>query len=98
MTAIDAVAKLDSGSGITIMSAGNANKLQAAFPDDVQVVGGMAHPEKLKVADCRVLVVQERSSPVRIALHTSWGFSHDGRRRCCHSRQPNFEAAGHRCR
>ena len=33
----------------------------------------MAHPGKLKVADGRVLVVQERTCPVRIALHTSWG-------------------------
>ena len=40
MTAVDAVAILDSGSGITTMSAGIANKLQAAFPD-VPVVRGM---------------------------------------------------------
>ena len=33
----------------------------------------MAHPGKLKVADGRVLVVQDRTCPVRIALHTSWG-------------------------
>ena len=72
MAAVDAVAVLDSGSGITTMSAGIANKLQAAFPD-VQVVGGMAHPWKFKVADSRVLVVQERTCPVWIALHTSWG-------------------------
>ena len=72
IAAVDAVAILDSGSGITIMSAGIANKLQAEFPD-VQVVGGMAHPGKFKVADGRVLVVQERTCPVRIALHTSWG-------------------------
>ena len=72
MAAVDAVAILDWGSGITTMSARIANKLQAAFPD-VQVVGGMAHPGKLKVADGRVLVVQERTCPVRIALYTSWG-------------------------
>ena len=79
MADVDAVAILDSGSGITTLPAeianklqGIANKLQAAFPD-VQVVGGMAHPGKLKVADGRVLVVQERTCPVRIALHTSWG-------------------------
>ena len=59
MTAVDAVAILDSGSGITTMSVGIATKLQAAFPD-VQVVGGMSHPGKLKVADDRVLVVQEK--------------------------------------
>ena len=72
MTAVDAVAILDSGSGVTTMSAGIANKLQAAFPG-VRVLGGMAHPEKLKMADGRVLVVQKRTCPVRIALHTSWG-------------------------
>ena len=72
MAAVDAVAILDSGSGITTMPTGIANKLQAAFPD-VPVVGGMAHPGKLKVADGRVLVVQVRTCPVRIALHTSWG-------------------------
>ena len=72
MSAVDAVAILDSGFSITTMSAGIANKLQAPFPD-VQVVGGMAHPGKLKVADGRVLVIQERTCPVRIAMHTSWG-------------------------
>ena len=72
MAAVDAVAILDSGSGITTMSAGVANKLQAAIPG-VQVMGGMAHPGKLKVADGRVIVVQERTCPVWIALHTSWG-------------------------
>ena len=72
MAAVDAVVILDSGSGMTTMSAGIANKLQAAFPD-VQVVESMAHPGKLKVADGRVRVVQERTCPVRIALHTSWG-------------------------
>ena len=56
VAAVDAVAILHSGPGITTMPAGIANKLQAAFPD-VQVVGGMAHPGKCKVADGRVLVV-----------------------------------------
>ena len=72
MATVDAVAILASGSGITTMSTGMANKLQAAFPD-VQVVGSMAHPGKLKVADDRVRVVQKRTFPVRIALHISWG-------------------------
>ena len=35
----------------------------------------MAYPGKLKVADGRVLVVQERTCPVRIALRTSWGLA-----------------------
>ena len=71
-TAVDAVAILDSGSGITTMSVGITHKLQAAF-SDVQVVGGMSHPGKLKVADGRVLAVEKKTCPVRIALHTSWG-------------------------
>ena len=70
MTAVDAIAILDSGSGVTTMSVGIANKLQSAFPD-VQVVRGMSHPGKLKVADGRVLAVEKKTYPVRIALHTS---------------------------
>ena len=66
--AVDAVTILDSGSGITTMSAGIAHKLQAAFPD-VQVVGGMTRPGKLKVADGRVLEVQDKTCPARIALN-----------------------------
>ena len=54
------------------MSAGIASRLQAVFPD-VQVVGGMQNPGKLKVADGRVLAVTQKTCPVRIALHTSWG-------------------------
>ena len=71
LPAVVAAAILDSGSGITTMSAGIATKLKAAFLD-VQVVGGMAHQGKLKVADGRVFVVQKRTCQVRIALHTSW--------------------------
>ena len=67
---MDAVAILDWESGITTMSGGIANKLQAAFPD-VQVVGGMSHPKKFKVADGRVLAIEKKNCPVRIALHTS---------------------------
>ena len=59
MAAVDAVAILESGSGITTTSDGIANKLQAAFPD-VQAVGGMSHPGKLKVADGRVLAVEKK--------------------------------------
>ena len=70
MIAVDAVAILDSASGITTMSVGIANKLQMAYPD-VQVVGG--HRTRGKVADGRVLVVEKKTCPVRIALHTSSG-------------------------
>ena len=72
MTAVDAIAILDSGSVITTIYPGIAQKLQAAFPD-VQVVGGMSHPGKLKVADGRVLAVEKKTCPVRVALQTSWG-------------------------
>ena len=57
MTAVDAVAILDSGSGITTMSVRIANKLQAAFPD-TRVVRGISYPGKLKVSDGRVLAVE----------------------------------------
>ena len=105
MTAVDAVDILDSGSGITTTIAEIANNLQAAFPD-VQVVGGMAHPGKLKVADGRVLVVYQGTCPVRIALHISWGlvtmdsFSFavmPGDDDVVILGNQTFKAAGHRC-
>ena len=68
MTAAVAVAIFDSGSGITIISVGIANKLQAAFPD-VQAVGGMSNPGKLKVADGRVLAVEKKHAGVDLAAH-----------------------------
>ena len=49
------------------MSVGIANKLQAAFPC-VQVLGGMSHPGKLKVADGWLLPVEKKTCPVRIEL------------------------------
>ena len=57
---------------MTSMSVGIVNKLQVAF-SDVQVGGGMSHPENLKEADERMLAVEQDTRPVRIALHTSWG-------------------------
>ena len=74
VTTVDAVAILDSGSGITTMSVGIANKLQAAFPD-VRVVRGMSHPGKLRGADDWVLAVEQRTCPVRVELRTSWVWS-----------------------
>ena len=44
------------------MSAGIARKLQAAFPD-VPVVEGMNHSGRLRVADGRVLEVNQKTSP-----------------------------------
>jgi len=72
MVAVDAVAVLDSGSGLTTMTAGIARKLQAAYPR-VQIVGGMRHVGQLTLADGYVREVKEKTCPVRIALHTSWG-------------------------
>lgn len=72
MVAVDAVAVLDSGSGLSTMSVGIARKLQQSYPR-VQLVGGMQTPGKLKVADGRLREVTEKTIPVRISLHTSWG-------------------------
>ncbi|CAB1115245.1 unnamed protein product [Ectocarpus sp. CCAP 1310/34] len=55
-----------------VQPGGIASRLQAAVPD-VQVVRGMKNPGKLKVADGRVLEVTQKTCPVRIALHASWG-------------------------
>ena len=68
MAAVDAVAILDPRSGITTMSAGITNKMRSVFPD-VQVVGGMTHPWKLKVADGRVLAVPTRRLTFKRRLH-----------------------------
>ena len=72
MVAVDAVAILDTGSGVSTMSAGIARKLQEAYPG-VQIVRGMQQGGKVKLADRRVRDVTSKTCPVRIALHTSWG-------------------------
>ena len=72
MVAVDAVAILDSGSGLTTMSEGIVRKLQNAYPG-VAFVEKMKTPGKLKVADGRVREVTQKTVPVRISLHTSWG-------------------------
>ena len=63
---------LDSGSGITTMSAGVAAKLQAMVPD-VQVVRPMAGEHLVKLANGNVERVEQKTCLVRTALHTSWG-------------------------
>ena len=96
-TAVDAVAILDSGSGITTMSVGITHKLQAAF-SDVQVVGGMSHPGKLKVPDGRENMPGAGRAEHQLGFgHPGSVFirNHAGGRRCCHSRQSNPETAGH---
>lgn len=72
MVAVDAVAVLDSGAWLTTMSIGIARKLQEGYPD-VQLVETMRTPGTLKVADGSVREVTEKTLPVRISLHTSWG-------------------------
>ena len=69
--AVDAVVILDSGSGITTMSLGIANKLQVSFCD-AQTVRGMSHPGKPRVADGRVPATEKKTCPVQIALHSCW--------------------------
>ena len=64
MTAVDAVDMLDSGSGITNMSVGIANKLQTSF-SDLQVVGGMSHGRVLAVEKKRARC-GSRCTPARV--------------------------------
>ena len=72
MVALDAVAILDSGSGLTMMSAGIARKLQAAYPE-VSLVEAMQTRGTCKLADGHLREITEKTKPVRISLHTSWG-------------------------
>ena len=67
MVAVDAVAILDTGSGLSTMSEGIARKLQEAYPG-VQIVGGMQQGGKVKLAYGRVRDVTSKTCPVRIAV------------------------------
>ena len=66
------MAILDTGSGISTMSESVVEKLQAAVPD-VQIVGPMTDDQYVKMADGRLVLVMQKSCPVRTALHTMWG-------------------------
>ena len=63
---------LDSKSGISTMSEGVATKLQAAVAD-VQIVGPMTDDQYVNMSDVKLLLVKQKSCPVRKALHTMWG-------------------------
>ena len=63
---------LDSGSGISTMSESVAAKLQAAVPD-IQIVGPMTDDQYIKMAEGKLVLVKQKSCPVRTALHTMWG-------------------------
>ena len=74
--AVDSVcpvtAILDLGSGISTISESVAAKLQAAVPD-VQIVGPMTNGQYVKMVDGKLVLVKQKSCPVRTVLHTMWG-------------------------
>ena len=63
---------LDSGSGISTMSESVAAKLQASVPD-VQIVGPMTDDQYVKMADDKLVLVKQKSCPVKTVLHAMWG-------------------------
>ena len=63
---------LDLGSGISTMSESVAAKLQAAV-SDVQIVRSMADDQYVKIVDGKLVLVKQKSCPVRIYLYTMWG-------------------------
>ena len=67
-----ATAVLDSRSGISTMSESMVAKMQGAVPD-VQIVGPMTDDQYVKMADGKLVLVNQTSCPVRTALHTIWG-------------------------
>ena len=63
---------LNTGSGISTMSESVAAKLQAAAPAD-QIVGPMTDDQNVKMADGKLVLVKQKSCPVRTAVHAMWG-------------------------
>ena len=63
---------LDSGSGISTMLESVTAKCLAAVPD-VQIVGPMIDDQYVKMADGKLMLVKQKSCPVRTALRTMWG-------------------------
>ena len=61
-----------SGSGISTMSESVAAKLKAAVPD-VHIVRLITDDQYVKMADGKLVLVKQKSCPVRRALHTMWG-------------------------
>ena len=54
------------------MSESVAAKFQAAV-SDVQIVGPMTNDQYVKMADCKLVLVKQKSCSVRTTLHTMWG-------------------------
>eukprot|EP00903_Cladosiphon_okamuranus_P011351 g10699.t1 len=71
-TVCPAPAVLDSGAGVSTIPESIVRKLQVANPD-VQIAHAMDPVPALRVADGRDLRVTQKTCPVRLALHTSWG-------------------------
>lgn len=65
-------AVLDTGAGLSTITTCLVRKLQAYNPD-VRVVEAMQQEHKLRVVDGRELFVKEKTCPVNVAIHTSWG-------------------------
>ena len=65
-------AVLDTGAGLSTITTCLVRKLQAYNPD-VHVVEAMQQEHKLRVVDGRELFVTEKTCPVHVAIHTSWG-------------------------
>ena len=63
---------LDSGSDISTMSETVAAKLKATVPD-VHIVRLKTDDQYVKMADGKLVLVKQKSCPVRRALHTMWG-------------------------
>ena len=61
----------DSGFCITTISDSVAAKLEAAVPE-VQIVGPMTNGQYVNMANGKLVLVKQKSCPVRTALHTMW--------------------------
>ena len=63
---------MDSRPGISTMSESMVVKLQAAVLN-VQVMGSMVVDQYVKMADVKLVLVKQKSCPVRTVLHMMWG-------------------------
>ena len=63
---------LDSGAGVTALSAGVLRKLEAAFPG-VSLVENTAASYPVKTVTGTVEHITEKTRPLRVAMHTTWG-------------------------
>ena len=59
------------GIGISTTSESVAANSQAAVPD-VQIVGPMTDNQYVEMATGKLVLVEQKSCPVRTALHTLW--------------------------